>query len=128
MLVSDYMSEKTVTIREDANYKTGFEIMGNQNLHHIPVVNVDTEVVGILSLRDLHLAASHYREAPVEVAEIMHEKVIMIEPGASLDSAAQCMMENRIGCLPVSENGRNVVGMLTETDLFRALRDALKAA
>ena len=128
MLVSDYMSASPVTIREDANYRTAFEIMKKQDLHHIPVANIDNDVVGILSRRDLQLAASHYQEAPVEVSEVMHKRVIMIEPGASLSTAAARMMENRIGSLPVSENGRQAIGMITETDLLRALIAVLEPA
>ena len=128
MLVSDYMSASPVTIREDANYRTAFEIMKKQDLHHIPVANIDNDVVGILSRRDLQLAASHYQEAPVEVSEVMHKRVIMIEPGANLATAAARMMENRIGSLPVSENGRQAIGMITETDLLRALIAVLKPA
>ena len=128
MLVSDYMSASPVTIREDANYRTAFEIMKKQDLHHIPVANIDNDVVGILSRRDLQLAASHYQEAPVEVSEVMHKRVLMIEPGASLATAAARMMENRIGSLPVSENGRQAIGMITETDLLRALIAVLEPA
>ena len=128
MLVSDYMSTSPVTIREDANYRTAFEIMKEQDLHHIPVANIDNDVVGILSRRDLQLAASHYQEAPVEVSEVMHKRVIMIEPDASLATAAARMMENRIGSLPVSKNGRQAIGMITETDLLRALITLLEPA
>lgn len=127
MLVREYMSESPVTVREDADYRTVFEIMDNQNLHHIPVVNADNDVVGILAHRDLQRAAGHFHAAPVEVAEVMNESVVMIEPSASIATAAEQMMENRIGSLPVTEDGHHVVGMITETDLLRALRDLLTA-
>lgn len=127
MLVRDYMSKSPVTIREDSDYRSVFELMDNQNLHHIPVVNADDDVVGILAHRDLQRAAGHFHAAPVEVSEVMHTEVFMIEPGASIETAAERMMDHRIGSLPVSEDGRHVVGMITETDLLRALRDVLQA-
>ena len=125
MLVIDYMTPTPVTIRDDADYDAAFEIMETQNLHHLPVVNADDEVVGILARRDLQLAARYFHEAPVEVAEVMHTPVVTIPSDANLSAAAERMMEDRIGSLPVSDDGRRVVGMITETDLFRALRQVL---
>ena len=127
IFVNEYMSESPVTIRGDADYKTAFEIMESRDLHHIPVVNDDDDVIGILARRDLQLAASYFHEAPVEVSDVMHKQVLMIEPGAGIETAAERMMEHRIGCLPVSEDGHHAVGMITETDLLRALRDILSS-
>jgi acetoin utilization protein AcuB len=128
MLVSNYMTESPVTIRNDADYSTAFDIMEAKDLHHLPVVDAGDAVVGILTRRDLQLAARHFHEAPVEVAEVMHSPVFTTTADASLESAARMMMENRIGGLPVMDGNSRVVGMLTETDLFRALIDALGSA
>jgi CBS domain-containing protein len=125
MKVSRYMSDSPTTIRSDADYREGFEIMHDRNLHHLPVVDAANKVVGVLTQRDLQLAARHYLEAEVEVSEVMHTPVVTIGPGDSLVSAARLMAANRIGGLPVVQEGR-VVGVLTETDLFRALIDLLE--
>jgi len=126
MLVSDYMSNSPVTISRDADYNTAFEIMETRDLHHLPVVDTAGQVVGILARRDLQLAARHFHEAPVEVAEVMHTPVVSVSPTAGLATAAKRMADHRIGCLPVVDRKKQVVGMLTETDLFRALADSLK--
>lgn len=126
MLVSDYMSTAPVTIREDADYNAAFEAMQAGDLHHLPVVDAQGRVLGILTRRDLQLAARHYHEAPVEVAEVMHSPVETITAQAGLLSAAKKMTALRIGCLPVVDRRKQVVGMITETDLFRALSDALR--
>lgn len=125
MRVNDYMSNSPVTVRDDADYDTAFEIMETRDMHHLPVVDAKHEVVGILTRRDLQLAARHFREAPVEIAEVMHSPVLTTTSGASLSSAARQMMEHHIGCLPVMDGDNHVVGMLTETDLFRALSELL---
>jgi len=125
MLVNDYMSVAPVTIAEDADYQSAFEIMEGHNLHHLPVVDAKGLVIGILTRRDLQLAARHFHEAPVEVSEVMHTPVVAISPSAGLATAAKRMTQHRIGCLPVLDRRKQVVGMLTETDLFRALADAL---
>ena len=125
MQVANYMSNSAVTIRSDVGYSDAFDIMETKNLHHLPVVDQDDKVVGILTRRDLQLAAQHYQDAPVEVGEVMHTPVVTISSDTSLSSAAERMIEMRIGGLPVMDDDR-VIGMLTETDLFRALTDLLK--
>jgi acetoin utilization protein AcuB len=119
------MTRSPVTIRGDADYATAFEIMESRDLHHLPVVDAADDVVGILTRRDLKLAAQHFHAAPVEVSEVMHTPVLTIAPDASLAAAARQMMEHRIGSLPVIDADQRVVGILTETDLFRALTDVL---
>jgi len=99
--------------------------MREKDLHHIPVINDDNAVVGILTRRDLQIAAQHFKEAPVEVSEVMHSPVVTISPGELLSEAAKQMIDNRIGGLPVLDTNDQVVGILTETDLLRALIDQL---
>lgn len=125
MQVESYMSNTAVTIRNDAGYSDAFNIMETKDLHHLPVVDRDEKVVGILTRRDLQLAAQHYQDAPVEVSEVMHTPVITVSTDTPLAAAARQMIELRIGSLPVMDGNDRVIGMLTETDLFRALTDLL---
>lgn len=126
MLVNEYMSNSPVTVRDDADYKSAFELMDKGGLHHLPVMNASEEMVGILALRDLQFAARYFKEAPVEMCEIMHTPVMTVATGSLLSGAASLMREHRIGCLPVIDGDNHVEGMLTETDLFRALGELLE--
>ena len=126
MLVSDYMSAAPVTVRNDDDYGHAAAIMDERNMHHLPVLDAGGQVVGIVTKRDLQLAARFYREAPVEIGEIMHTPVVTIDASESLASAVAQMKEKRIGCLPVLDADRSVAGILTETDLLRALTDLLQ--
>jgi len=125
MQVESYMTHAPVTIRDDTDYWQAIEIMRDKNLHHIPVVNENDNVVGILTRRDLKIASMRFKEAPVEVSEVMHSPVVTIEPEGLLSEAAQQMIDNRIGGLPVLDANGEVAGILTETDLLRALIDQL---
>lgn len=125
MQVENYMSHAPVTLRQDTDYWKAFEIMQEKDLHHIPVVDSDSSVVGILTRRDLKIASMHFKEADVEVSEVMHSPVITITPGETLAKAARQMIDHRIGGLPVLEGDGELVGILTETDLLRALIDRL---
>jgi len=125
MRVEKYMSLVPITIRDDTGYWKAFDIMREKDLHHIPVVNENNAVVGLLTRRDLQIAAMHFKEAPVEVSEVMHSPVVTISSGELLSEAAQQMIDHRIGGLPVLDNDGQLVGILTETDLLRALIDRL---
>jgi len=125
MRVESYMSNAPITIRDETVYWEAFDTMREKDLHHIPVVNEDNAVVGILTRRDLQIAAQHFKEAPVEVSEVMHSPVVTISPGELLSEAAKQMIDNRIGGLPVLDTNDQMVGILTETDLLRALIDQL---
>jgi CBS domain-containing protein len=100
--------------------------MEAKDLHHLPVVDGSQSVIGIVTRRDLQLAARCYGTAPVEVSEVMHTPVITITPDSALRDAADRMRREGIGSLPVcdSEDG-HLVGIITETDLLRALSELL---
>jgi CBS domain-containing protein len=126
MHVSDYMTATPITIESGADYQEAFQIMDERDLHHLPVVNAGGAVIGILTRRDLQLAARCFKEAPAEVGEVMHSPVTTIAPEADLSAAVERMRNDRIGCLPVStDGGRHIVGIITETDLLRALSQLL---
>ena len=125
MQVESYMSHAPITIRDDTVYWKAFDIMKEKDLHHIPVVNESNAVVGILARRDLQIAALHFKEVPVDVSEVMHSPVVTISLGEPLSEAAKQMIEKRIGGLPVLDTDGQMVGILTETDLLRALIDQL---
>ena len=61
------------------------------------------------------------------VREVMTPDVVVVEPTTRVQDAAQLMVDRRIGGLPVVEDGR-VVGIITETDVFRVLVEILNAA
>jgi CBS domain-containing protein len=125
MQVHQYMSESPVTIGVSDDYRSAFDIMESRDLHHLPVVNHEGNVVGIVTRRDLQLGARFFHEAPTEVSEVMHAPVVTIPSDANLSAAAERMIAERIGCLPVVDGDHKLAGMLTETDLFRALQELL---
>jgi acetoin utilization protein AcuB len=124
MRVRDFMSTPAVTIRSDQDYKTGLRLMQQNAVHHLPVVDADGRVVGIAAERDLLLAATRYLDSSVEVGEVMHRGAVTTRPDAPLATAASLMLEHHIGSLPVIDAEAHVIGLVTETDLFRLLMGA----
>jgi acetoin utilization protein AcuB len=110
--------------------------MHRASVRHLPVVNRDGMLVGVVTDRDVrhHLFVPGVFEplgqTSVEavlkaalVAEIMSRSVISVPPEANLSDAAQLLRTERIGSLPVVDGGR-VVGIVTETDLLRRICQA----
>lgn len=122
------MSTPAVTVGPDADYKAALQLMQESALHHLPVVDSGGNLVGIAAERDLLLAATHYLQSAVEVGDIMHRGVVTATPDMSVAEAALLMVDRRIGGLPVVDEARQVIGIITETDLFKALVKSLEEA
>lgn len=124
--VADLMTEKVVFARENDRLDTVYDVMAENHIRHIPVVNKDQEVIGLVSQRDLVGAAlftdqslplSQVRDLlrEIKVSEVMIRGAETIEPEESLREAGLKMLENKFGCLPVVE-GQTLIGILTEAD------------
>jgi len=131
MLVKDYMSPNPVTVTPETTHKQATEIMREHNIHHLPVVDKSGKLVGIVVEDDL-LAAQpspattlsiyeiHGLLSRLQLKKLMHSPVHTTAPDCPLEEAAGLMLREDIGCLPVMENGQ-LVGIITDTDIFRAL-------
>jgi acetoin utilization protein AcuB len=126
--VRDIMATNVVTISLDERLDLVDEIMTSGNIRHIPVTK-GGGVIGIVSQRDLlrarlsSLGDYSGRESQkfleeVDVAKVMTKSVRCADPNESVVHAAKRMLEARIGCLPVVEDGE-LVGLITETDVMR---------
>ncbi len=125
MLVRSHMSKNPITINRNRVYSDAFDVMEKGNLHHIPVVDEKDRIVGILTQRDLHLAAQYFKEAPVEVSEVMHSPVVTISQDELLADAARKMVDHRLGALPVVDGEHRLTGIITEVDMLRVLTNVL---
>jgi acetoin utilization protein AcuB len=133
MQVKELMSRQVATIGTAESCLDAVVRMQRARVRHLPVVNRDGLLVGIITDRDLrHLLFSpRMFEAlgstsvdvlldGVPVAEIMSTGVVTVAPGDRVADAARVMREQKVGSLPVLEQGR-VVGILTETDMLRQI-------
>ena len=127
--VRDIMSDKIVTISADDTLSTVEDIMTLGHVRHMPVVR-GGQLVGVVSERDLLRASlsnlsafgNEHRRAflhGVEIKRVMSEPPVVIDPEATVAEAASVMADRKIGCLPVVDEARGLVGMLTETDVLR---------
>lgn len=119
------MSAPPITVQADSSYQRALRLMDEHRLHHLPVVNGTGLLVGIVTERDLLLAAAHYGTADIEVAEIMYKGALTASPTMTIAQAAQLMLQKRIGGLPVVDAQQQVIGVITETDLLKAFVEML---
>ena len=128
MLVRDHMTPHPITLQVDADYKSAVTIMHDHAIHHLPVLDANKKLAGIIAERDLLLAASHYLGSVADVGEVMHRDVVTVAPNVRVTDAASLMIKHTIGGLPVVDRRGRVVGVITETDIFKAFVQMLKPA
>jgi CBS domain-containing protein len=137
MYVRDLMRPEVVTLYAEDTLDLAEGIMRLGRIRHLPVVSGD-RVVGIVSQRDLFRAAASCllglggeaeRKwlAGIPVKAVMASRVFTVAPAVSLRAAVQIMIDRRVGCLPVVENGR-LVGLLSESDCLLHLARLLAIA
>ena len=121
MRVRELMSKGITTIRAGASCQEAVERMYRGKVRHLPVVVDDGGLVGIVTDRDLrhHLFARGLFEHDAR-RDIMSSPVISVAPDEPIEVAARRMLEDKIGSLPVVEDGCPV-GIITETDLLRQI-------
>ncbi|HKE20618.1 MAG TPA: CBS domain-containing protein [Kofleriaceae bacterium] len=137
MLVRDLMSAEVVTLGREETLDIADRIMNLGRIRHMPVVDDEGRLCGLVSQRDLFrgaLASALGMAAAAQsrllgallVREVMAADPITTTPDTPLGEAAAIMLRRKIGCLPVVE-GERLVGIITEAD-FVAHVAALSAA
>jgi len=133
MQVKDYMRIQVTTVPPDALVSTAYQLMTlrGSGIRHLPVVMRQNVVVGILTDRDVRLAAASdapsmaehellYVLKKLHVRDIMTQDVVTVRGTTSLAEAGQIFLQKKFGCLPVIDNDNRLEGNIIVTDLLRA--------
>jgi acetoin utilization protein AcuB len=131
MRVEDVMVRSLVTVAHDATLATAWRLMRTRQVRHLPVLDADRRLAGIVTDHDLRqvILDPSLQEEPGKLAgaldrlrvnEIMTWGVVTVQAGTELREAARIMYERKLGALPVTAAGR-AVGMLTASDVIEAL-------
>jgi len=123
--VSDLMTPKPVTVTPETPAAEVFELMDERRIRHVPVVDGDGELQGIVSQRDLvglvgcglHPTRAAWGETTV--AEVMNEIVDTVSSECCAAEAARHMLRSKRGSLPVVDRKYRVIGIVTEADFVR---------
>ncbi|MBN1978834.1 MAG: CBS domain-containing protein [Anaerolineae bacterium] len=134
MLVKHRMTPNPITIAPDTKVPDALKLTRENGINYLPVMGKRDKLVGIVSRGDLMQAApskattlsvfeANYLLAHLEVQEIMNEPITVSED-TPVEEAARLMVQKEIGCLPVMR-GKDLVGIITETDIFKAFAEIL---
>ena len=135
MLVRELMTPNPVTVRPDTPVPDALRLMRERKVRRLPVIDSHGRLVGIVSDKDLLYASPSPAttlavwEIPellgkLKVEKVMTHDVITVAEKTPLEEAARIMADKKIGGLPVMQ-GPDLVGIITETDLFKSLLELL---
>ncbi len=137
MLVGERMSHPVITVSPKTPMQEAHKMMRDENIRRMPVVDERGRLVGIVSESDfLHASPSdvsslsvwemNYMLSKITVEKIMTREVITTQADTPIEEAARKMVDSKIGGVPVLKDGE-LVGIITETDLFKIFLEMLGA-
>jgi CBS domain-containing protein len=133
IIVADWMSSPVQTIESSTSVADAYEAMMRKGIRRLPVVN-GNNLVGIVTLGDLREARPspatslsiyelNYLLTRLTVHHVMTHNPYTVNPSTPVQQAARIMLTRKVGGLPVVDEQGKVVGIITETDVFRMLVD-----
>jgi acetoin utilization protein AcuB len=137
MLVHERMTKHVLTVKTTAAVDDTLRRMRAEKVRRFPVVDNEGRLIGLVSERDLLYAAPspatslsvyelHYLYSRIKVEQVMTRDVITVNADDPIEEAARLMVDHKLGGLPVLREGE-LVGIITETDIFKAFMEMLGA-
>jgi acetoin utilization protein AcuB len=132
MVLSNIMTARIVTVEMDDRLEVVKEIFDTMKFHHLLVVDEHKKLSGIVSDRDLLKALSPYVGSAAETArdlatlnkrvhQIMTRHPITLRPQSGIAEAARLLLAHRISCIPVVDDERKPVGIVSWRDVLKSL-------
>ena len=131
-LVKDWMRTKVITAGPKMGMLEAHRLMRSNKIRRLPIVKKDGTLVGIVTRSDVRQAEPsdattlnvwemNYLLAKLQLSDIMTRDPIYVHPEDTIKTAALLMHKNKIGALPVVDDDGRLVGIITESDIFRVL-------
>lgn len=123
LTVDTIMTRDLVTVNPGDTLDVARSIMRDKRIHHLPVVEDDSKLVGLVTLTDVLAATdSKFRDEDermkakdIRIEDVMIRDVVSVDEHAGLRQAALFLEKHKIGCLPVVTDGK-LRGIVTDTD------------
>jgi acetoin utilization protein AcuB len=127
MLIEEIMIRNVITLPSKATIEDAINLINHHTINHIPIINEQDQLIGIISDRDLRDASpsifhleEHLEDLKKPISSIMTKEVICAHPLDFVEEISSVFFEHKIGCIPIIENG-NLVGIVTKTDILYTL-------
>jgi CBS domain-containing protein len=129
--VSDWMTKNVITTTRQTPISHAHQVMSEKNIRRLPVVE-NGKLLGIVTIGDVREASPsdattlsiwelNYLWAQLTVEKIMTRNLLTVAPETPILDAAEMMLEHKVSGLPVVDEDKNLVGIITESDIFRML-------
>jgi acetoin utilization protein AcuB len=129
------MTRKVITVDQEAGILDAQELMVKNKIRHLPIIDKDQHLIGIVTDRDIRSALPyHFYDAPQEekkkistlkVQDIMTANPISISPAYTIQDALLLIQNSKVGALPVVDDDRCLKGIISVRDLLRAFINVL---
>jgi acetoin utilization protein AcuB len=137
MLVGERMTRRPTTVGPNTPINEALTLMRQEKIRRLPVLDKKGKLVGIVSDKDLLYASPspatslsmhelHYLLAKIMVGDVMTKEVVTVHEDTAVEQVARIMADNKIGSALVTREGE-LVGIITETDIFKVLLEMLGA-
>lgn len=127
MLVEEIMKDQVITLTPDETIETALKLLHEHHIRHIPIIDEDRAVIGIVSDRDVRDASpsileenTGQEELQYPIRSIMTYPVTTVHPLDFVEETASIFYEQEIACVPVTRDGK-LVGIVTEKDMLYTL-------
>ena len=135
MLVESRMTPHPIVVHLDTSFEDALQLLREKKIRRLPVIDKQGNLVGIVVEKDLLYASPspatslsvfevHYLLSKLQVKDVMTKRVITVGEDCPLEEAARIMVDHKIGSLPVLRD-KKLVGIITETDIFKIMAEAL---
>ncbi len=134
MRVEEFMTHKLIVVRAEDGARRTFFRMRELGIRHMPVVDDDGQLVGVVSDRDLRrpdwveesVDISHFYKLDdnVTAGDLMSGAPVTVRAGDSMQTATKLFLHHRFGCLPVVGEGDALVGIISPLDVLRAFAES----
>lgn len=133
IFVSEWMSSPVIIVERDTSVADAYNTMMQRGIRRLPVVDKE-QLIGIVTLGDLREARPspasslsiyelNYLLAKLTVGQVMTYDPYTVTPTTPMQHAARIMLERKVSGLPVVDAEGKLVGIITETDVFRMVVD-----
>jgi len=134
--IQEMMESQVITIREDALLAEAAEKMRSHGIRHLPVTDAQDRLAGLFTQRDLlRILPSRLREEdPVDteilkkhsLKDVMRRAPEVLGPEDPISQAVKLMWDKKYGCVPIVDNDRKIVGIITAIDILHFATHFLK--
>ncbi|WP_035068490.1 CBS domain-containing protein [Nitratidesulfovibrio termitidis] len=132
MLIREWMTQDVITVTPDTSMMKASKILKENRIRRLPVVDAEGRLIGIVSDRDIKEASPskattldmhelYYLLSEIKVKDIMTRDPFTVRADDTVETVALNMIEKRIGGLPVVDDAGKLVGIISDSDVFKVL-------